>query len=304
MPRLHILAAIIVFIGVVAIPARAARNDATSGAATSARIYKNPAGDAQGGPDLRSLAISDRGGVIQFTYHVVGLKAPAAGDAIPIVVTSFDTNGDNSPEYWFTIEETPTETEWCFDSAATTKRCIPVLATTPFRASGNTYTMRIASSDLGGATAFSFWVNTLTFAKGGKTTYLDRSPNWSYTLKSVKLVLGTPVLRPTIPVAGKLFTITVPITRSDDAKLADGKGTRMDVPLPTVDGEAVIPKDLQMHFIDDAMSVSFTVPATATGKLLKLTLGAMSDPISLEDKGVTISVYNLNASRSFSFRVA
>jgi hypothetical protein len=49
-------------------------------------------------------------------------------------------------------------------------------------------------------------------------TKSDDAPDggvWSYSLTSVKPVIGTPTTSPVSPIAGKLFTITLPVTRSD-----------------------------------------------------------------------------------------
>jgi hypothetical protein len=271
----------------------------TAGAATNPRVYKDPAGDANGGPDLRSVTIGDTGGMITIALKVVGLKAPAAGEALPSVITFFDTNGGDSPEYGFYFLKTSNATEWCVVRVAASERCIPVTGANPFRASGDTYTLRIASSDLAGATSFGFWVLSASDDESGTMTEFDTSPSdWWYTLRSVELLLGSPTLQPATPVAGKAFRITIPLTRSDGAKLPGGKGTSVRTSVPTVGGEMVVPV-LQVG--NGAISIRLDLPATATGKLLKLTVNAMSGRMEF---GPGISTYTLGASRTFSFRVA
>jgi hypothetical protein len=271
-----------------------------AGAATNVRIYKDPAGDGKGGPDIRSLRIGDTGGVIELAYNVVGLKAPAAGKANPFVATWVDTTGDGTAEYLLDIEKTQTGTAWCVITP--TSRCVKS-SKMHFSTSGNIYTLKLASSDLGGATAFDFWVKSGTVTDDGKMTVLDSlAKDGSYTLKSVKLLLGSPTVAPSRPVAGKLVTITVPIARSDGARLPSGKGTRVVANPPTIDGTVIIPDNFQIQLENGTLSVSFTVPASATGKLVKMSVSAMSGQMGLGVPG--ISTFNLDASRSFSFRVA
>jgi hypothetical protein len=273
----------------------------TTSTRAAPKVYRDAVGDAKGGPDFKSLTISDTGGVITLVLNV-GLKTPAAGAPIPLAYTLFDTNGDNRAEYVFEVAESPTATNWCLMKGAAKSKCISS-RTVQFSGKGSTYTLRAASADLGGATAFDFWVVTDTVTKAGKWTQSDKSPaKWSYRLQSVKLLLGTPLLKPTTPVAGQLFTITVPVTRSDGVQLPGGKSTRATASLPTLDGETLIPDDLNLQWKNGGIWVSFTLPDDAAGKLLKLTVSAMSGQMGLGMPGV--STFTLNAEHTFSFTVA
>jgi hypothetical protein len=278
--------------------AAAAPDTGASTPAGASKVYRDAAGDAKGGPDFKSLTISDTGGVIKLVLYV-GLKTPAPGEPTPFAETFFDTNGDGSAEYMFSVDESRTSTHWCLVSAAARSKCI-ASRTLQFNASGNRYTLRMASADLAGAAGFDFWVRTGTFTTTGEATAADDSPtNWLYALRSVKLLLGTPLLAPATPVAGQRFTISVPVSRSDGAQLPGDKGTRGSAKLPMLNGVTVVPDDLGMQFENDRISVSFTLPADAAGKQLELSVSAMSGRLGLGMPG--ISTFALNASRSFSF---
>jgi hypothetical protein len=267
--------------------------------AVGPKVFRDPVGDAKGGPDFKGVSISDKGGVVKLVLDV-SMKTPA-GASSPFVETFFDTNGDGSADYMFSVYQSQTSTNWCFVSAAAKSKCIGS-RTLRFNASGGSYTLHAASADLGGAPAFDFWVMTGTLTKGKMTRSDDSATNWSYTFGSVKLLLGTPLLNPSTPVAGQLFTITVPVTRSDGVQLPTGSGTRGTASMPTLNGEAVTPDDLAMQFKDGGISESFTLPTDAAGKVLKLSVSAMSGQMGLGMPG--ISAFSLNASRSFSFSVA
>jgi len=278
----------------------AAAGGGIASGAVGPKVYRDPSGDAKGGPDFKRVSISDSDGVVKLVLDV-SMKTPAAGASSPFVETFFDTNGDGSADYMFSVYQSRTSTNWCFVSGAAKSKCIGS-RTLRFNASGGSYTLQAASADLGGAPAFDFWVMTGTLTKSKMTRSDDSATNWSYTFGSVKLLLGTPLLNPSTPVAGQLFTITVPVTRSDGVQLPTGSGTRGTASMPTLNGEAVTPDDLAMQFKDGGISESFTLPTDAAGKVLKLSVSAMSGQMSLGMPG--ISAFSLNASRSFSFSVA
>ena len=80
----------------------------------------------------------------------------------------------------------------------------------------------------------------------------------------VRPVLGKPAAAPTKPVAGRRFTFTLPVTRSDTgAPLRTGK---MDCE-PSVAGKLLTHTD---SFTAGKARLSFVVPKTAKGKLLKV----------------------------------
>ena len=63
-----------------------------SSAAVALKVYRDPAGDGKGGPDFKSLSISDARGMIKLVLDV-SVKTPAAGAPLPFAETFFDPNG-------------------------------------------------------------------------------------------------------------------------------------------------------------------------------------------------------------------
>jgi hypothetical protein len=140
---------------------------------------------------------------------------------------------------------------------------MPQTSTMGFFGSGSTYTFKVGSTDLGGATEFDFYVTTGSLG-GDPATVRDDAPDsglWSYTLKSVKPVIGAPTISPATPVVGKQLTVTLPVTRSDGAKLIGGT-LSFDL---TLDGRVIAHSE---KLKGGVASLRVKVPASAKGKLL------------------------------------
>jgi hypothetical protein len=289
---------------VMAPAAGAAITSGGSGGAAGVRVYTDAAGDAKGGPDIRRVTISDSKGVVTFKINVLGLKK-RLGSAYAAVVTWLDTNGDGNDEYALQIGEDARGTSWgVFRWNPGSKKPVqlPEKASGQFWVSGNAYIWKITSWGLGGATGFDFSSASATWDEGGKRTDADTAPKtgtWSYDMRSVKLLLGTATVSPVTPVAGRVFKLTVPVTRSDGGPLGE---TLLSMSLPSVGGKTIIPPDMQTQLRNGKVSISFTVPATATGKLLKLSVTVMSGRRGVRDVP-GISTWNLETTRSFSFLV-
>ena len=154
--------------------------------------------------------------------------------------------------------------------------------TTPTDTVGsNSITFEIGNADLGGTTGFTFAVVDYKLDGSGNTVLVtDRAPDtgvWDYTLTStsttqvtttpaapVKPVIGAPATTPGKAVAGRRFTVSFPVTRSDTgAPLTSGKM----VCDPSVEGK-VIPH--AESFTGGTAKLAFTTPKTAKGKQLKV----------------------------------
>ena len=156
-------------------------------------------------------------------------------------------------------------------------------ASLAFAMSGGNATFTISKADLGVTTGFSFWVGTGRYDTSGNLLGEDHAPNyglWSFDLNAaptttapavaVKPLIGAPATTPARAVAGKRFTVSFPVTRSDTGKpLASGTMT-CD---PSVSGKVIQHAE---SFGNGTARLSFVIPKTAKGKLLtvKLTIKA------------------------------
>jgi hypothetical protein len=147
----------------------------------------------------------------------------------------------------------------------------------------NSLTIEVGNADLGKTTGFTFAVGDYKLDGSGNTVLTtDRAPDtgvWDYTLTStpttpvtttpapaapVKPVIGAPTTTPGKAVAGRRFTVSFPVTRSDSgAPLTNGKM----VCDPSVNGKLIPHAE---SFTGGTAKLAFTIPKTAKGEHLKV----------------------------------
>jgi len=124
---------------------------------------------------------------------------------------------------------------------------------------------------VGIADAFSFWLGTMNMTDD--SGFADEAPNvgfWTYVLTKpappvvVKPVIGKPVAAPTAPVAGKRFTVTLAITRSDDGAPL----TSATIGCTTKVAGKVVPH--KHTFANGTIKATLLVPKAAKGRQLKI----------------------------------
>jgi hypothetical protein len=246
----------------------------TAGAATTRAVssqvkgFSDPSGDARGGADIRSLTISDTGGLLTFTFKVVNLKVNSTTGVVDTgVLTWLDTNLDRKDDYAF-LFGVDSEGPYYDVMKIPSFKSVPASPTLSYTASGNTHVFRASSTDLGGTLGFTFNIASAAWDESGKRTDLDSAPDagtWAYALTSVKPVIGTPTASPAKPVAGKAFTMTVPVTRSDTgAKVATGATIAFE---PTISGTVIAHGE---QLIRGTGVLHLKVPITAKGKQLRI----------------------------------
>jgi hypothetical protein len=249
-------------LGLVVVLAAAFGLAVTAGAATRTQVFTDPLGDASGGPDIARVTVSDHGGIVTFKQFVKGLKAAPDSGVVNLVGTFLDTNKDGHGEYMLLLVNDGTGTQWEIMKGDKPIKQSPAVS---FLASGDTYTLTMSSTDLGGATSFNIWATSGIHGESGLTT-ADKAPDggtWSYALTSVKPVLGTPTTSPVAPIAGESLALTMPVTRSDSgAKLTTGATMTLD---PSIGGVAVKHTE---QLKNGTVSLRLVVPATAKGKVL------------------------------------
>ena len=145
-----------------------------------------------------------------------------------------------------------------------------------FSRSGDTLTWTLGKADLGGVTGFAFFVAGIKWDANGDVAAMDLAPDggrWTYDLTpaatvtppvAIRPVIAAPTTTPAAATAGKRFTVSFSVTRSDDGTpLTTGKM----ICDPSVSG-TVIPH--AERFANGVARLAFTIPKTAKGKLLKV----------------------------------
>jgi hypothetical protein len=251
---------------------------------TGVATFTDPMGDGNGAPDVASVVLSSDPKTRTITVKVtaVGYALPVtAPTATAVVYVDLDTDRNQSTgapgtfgsEYYLCAWKNAAGSYWdvarwdggkfvhLWESSPTVR----------FAGSGDVLTWTLNSSDLGGAAGFNFHVWSAALDAGDNVIAQDYAPNsgkWAYELSApavtLKAVIGTPSTSPGKPTAGKPFTVTFPVTRSDN-----GAPLRAGTMIcePSVAGK-VIPHNEQ--FKNGTARLSFVVPEDASGKLLSV----------------------------------
>ena len=240
----------------------------TAGASGRAamQVFTDPDGDATGAVDFRSLSIGDSGGILTFKLVMTGMKFTAgSGVKETDAFLDLDTNKDGKRDYTLWIGNDADGFGWDLDSA--NGKSVPQSPSMGYVRSGDAYTIKVGSSDIGGATSFDVWVTVGSVDDTGAAASTDDAPDggaWSYTMTSVKPVIGEPTTSPLNPIAGKAFTLTVPVTRSDS-------GARLTIGTMTSDLRlGAQPLVHSQTFKNGTAAVHLTVPASARGKVMRV----------------------------------
>jgi hypothetical protein len=241
--------------------------------------YTDPAGDSQGGPDVTKVAIDGDPvtGMIAVSATVPAYL-PVTADALERYVDVWldtDRNGDtgdpdDGTEYGLSAWNDPSGKRWAVGRWNGSEwDSIPLSPTMSFTRTGDVLRWTVSKADLGGATAFDFYVMAGIWDRAAdKGVAVDYAPDgeedwWTYQLSAVKPVIGKPVAV-SAPVAGKRFTVAFPVVRSDDGTpLLTGIATCKT----TVAGKTVP----HTHtYKSGTVKATVVVPKAAKGKQLKI----------------------------------
>lgn len=234
--------------------------------ASAVKAWGDPAGDANGGPDITKMSISDSGGLVVFKFTVSGMAVtPGSGVDEAAFEAELDTTGDGHSDYRL-VAGLSADDRYSNLIDVHKRAVVPPSPTMRYARTGDVHTFTLSSADIGGATRFDFYGVSATWDASGTITRGDDAPDaglFGYELTSVKPVIGTPRLSPLVPVPGRAFTVTLPVTRSDGIALAPGGATvSLDLML---DGRPVAHSG---KLTAGAASVRVTVPQSAAGKTL------------------------------------
>ena len=262
-----------------------ARVAASAGPAT----FTDPTSDVQGtAPDIATVSVSDNpaNGTITFAVTAVGY-AGASPDSQPLVKVYLNTDKNDTTgavdqlgaEYYLEASRDASGSYWDFmrwDGSHYVE--VSQSPTMAFTRSGDVLTWMFNKSDLGGSTGFKFFAWSSTWDANNNQTGEDMAPDdgtWMYDLTTAtpptttpaapgKPWIGSPATIPAKAVAGKRFTVSFPVTRTDNGKPLTTGTMVCD---PSVQGK-VIPH--AESFKNGTAQLSFTIPKSAKGKLLKV----------------------------------
>jgi hypothetical protein len=259
--------------------------------AAAATTFTDPTGDSQGAADITAVAVSDDygSGTINVSVTAAGYGAGVPdGFAVVTVYLNTDKNeatpaGQQGVEYTLMAANGPNGSDWgVLQWNGTEYALMSETPTMSFVRSGDVMTWTLNKSDLGGTSGFTLFAMSGKFDANAALIGKDAAPDdgyWSYDLSvaplpppppttttaaSVKPLIGTPATTPGRAVAGKKFSVSFPVTRSDNGKpLATGKM----ICDPSVQGKVIRHAE---SFRGGTARLTFTVPKSAKGKLLKV----------------------------------
>lgn len=250
----------------------------------SDQSYTDPAGDSGPAPDITTVSVSNtEDGTTTFKIGIGNYTSsfpqfPTALMSWVTVHLDLDKNaatGDLGSEAQILLDEHATVTFERWNGTELAEVSQPQL-TASF--ANGTVTFTIARSELLDTKGFAFSVfSAFVPGSGGIVSWdtaPDGLPDWTYDLvlpappaptpSAYKPVIGAPVTTPKIALAGKRFTVAFPVTRSDTSEpLMTGKM----VCDPSVAGKVITHAE---SFKGGTAKLSFTVPKTAKGKLVKV----------------------------------
>ena len=332
--------AMLVLLGVAVTLAATVATAMPQGQAT----YSDPVGDAQGGPDVTTVAMDGdaASGTIKVTVTAAGYM-PASPDALERNVALWlDTDknlatgdpedgteyglhawNDSAGAHWNVQRWNGSDWEW-----------IPPNTTKSFSRDGDILTWTVNNSNLGGATSFRFYVHACIWDTAAERhVAVDQAPDsgwWDYALsgttpapvtppapvtapaaKKVTLQIFAPDTTPRAAVAGKRFTVSflAAVAENTMATKIDGTGKITTVPMTTLrfvsGGKMVCDPAVQGKVIAHSESfkggtarLSFVIPKTAKGKLLKVNV-----KLTVKDSGSDGTGKTVTASKVATFRV-
>jgi len=262
---------------------------AMAGSAGADQSYTDPVGDAGVGTDIVGVTVRNDTTSGLISIQVASANPVVANHAVAIFIDA-DRNqatGDQGDDYWMFGGPLVGRGFFATPNGSTSNELSPA-SFWAGQVAANMSEFRFNKADIGNVSGFNFWVASISI----DPPYLhfwDGAPNsgyWSYDLAVpapppvvtptptppvqtpvqpvVKPKIGAPMTLPAAPVAGKRFTVSFPVVRSDSgAPLTTGTM----ICDPSVNGK-VIPH--AESFKNGTAKLSFTVPKTAKGKMLKV----------------------------------
>jgi hypothetical protein len=259
---------------------------AASPRAFADQTFVDPAGDANGGPDVTAVTVSnDATGTVKM---VVSVALPQSS----LMLVGIDNNLDGSLERYMGAYSMGSGL--LLQAASKTDPTFAFVPSLKLSGTETTATLSFAKDELAIGQTFNFVIGTAQSLEASDLS--DFAGPYQYTLTTapppatttsttmtttpppapavIKPVIAAPVSTPTAPVAGKRMTVTFLVTRSDNGKPLTNGTMVCD---PSVAGKVITHAE---SFKAGKATLSFVVPKSAKGKQLKvkvtITTGAQS----------------------------
>jgi hypothetical protein len=290
---------------VVGVTIASSAGAAPSGSAT----FTDPAGDAQGGPDITRVAVSGDAatGLLTLTVTASGYAAAVSGGLERDISVWLDTDRnsstgdpDDGSEYGLLAWNDASGRWWNivrWDGAAW--KSVPESATMRVTGQGESMTWALSTADLAGATGFRFYVVAGNWnTTSARYDTRDEAPNtgwWDFDISApsqppstpppakVGLLVDSPSATPSPPRAGKQLSLRFPVQIQTTTKtLIDlgGGNTREALVIevePAQSGTFTATISVAGDVVKrsgsvrrGALRLSLAVPKTATGKLVRI----------------------------------
>lgn len=245
----------------------------SAGAAYADADFTDPAGDAAGGPDLIEVGVAnDAFSRVGFTIRIAGGKALQADG---VIVLGFDADrnpatGAEGIDYMLFVDGERYTGLLAWDGTQWVESPSSTLKTYWW---GDTVLLALDRSELGNSSAFTFVVLAGTFAGEEFVPSDDSGGVWAYTsiAKTFGMATGSVVVVTKGGAkAGKPFVVGYVFGRTDSPEPATAPKTTC---VATLAGKRIPARVAQDS---ETASCRVTLPATAKGKVLKLTLTTTS----------------------------
>ena len=270
--------------------------------------FSDPAADAAAAPDLKNVSVvgDARTGMLVVSVTASGAR-PASPDGLTrwlqvwLDTDSNPVTGDDGSEYTLVYSDDPADPEhWWnvgrWDGGAW--QSVEYVPTMDFTRSGDVLTWRLNKAQLGGATRFTLMAGAGIDDANGMSLGRDLAPDngeWIYNIAGPARMLTqfvTPLIGrvATVPArvqAGQRVTVSVPVARERSEKFLPLTRGTMSCD-PSVSGRRIAHAE---SFKNGIARLSFVVPKTAKGKVLKVTLTIKASSYRGED-GTFLDVAN------------
>lgn len=269
--------------------------------AAADQSYADPGGDAGAGTDIIAVTVRNDPASGAIAIQVASASPIVANHAVAIFIDA-DRNqstGSDGDDYWMFGGPMTGVAFFAWNGSSFVRASPPSFSVGAVGANASEF--RFNRADIGNVAGFNFAAVSISI-DSSSVKFWDVAPDrgyYSYELAAppppppppapapppvvVKPVIGTPVIAPTVPVAGKRLTVTFAVTRSDDGQPLTSGTMVCD---PSVAGKVIAHAE---SFKSGTARLSFLVPKTAKGKLLKVKL--------------TIKTETQSATRIATFRV-